>query len=357
MATRTASETNLANFPHRNLLRLIVGSYALAATLPAAGLWIKNTEIVDLTLAGGRWTASLPKLLLAVLLFNAGMRIKASRVGRIARRPGVVVAGLAANLIVPLLFLAAMVPALQAWHNPEEAAVVLVGLALVTAMPIAGSSTGWSHAADGDMALSLGLVLGSTLLSPFTTPATLHALGAIAPGRYGRELHLLADRDTGAFLAFWVLVPSVLGLLVRFALGETRTEAVERRLKVVAPLTLLVLCYANASSCLPGVIRQPDWDFLAIIVTFVSGLCVLTFSAGYALARVLRVDPGQRAALMFGLGMNNNGSGLVLASVALGAQPSALLPIIVYNLAQHLVAGYVDVLLRRSKTRCQVPLF
>jgi len=339
---------NLSQFLHRNLLRLIIGSYALAATFPAAGLWIKDTQIVDVTFLGGRGTMSLPKLLLAFLLFNAGLRIRPSRVGQIARRPGIMFAGLATNLIVPLLFLAAMVPVLRAWHNPDEAAIVLVGLALVTAMPIAGSSTGWSQAADGDMALSLGLVLGSTLLSPFTTPATLHALGSIAPGRYGDELHVLADLDTGAFLAAWVLIPSLLGILARSALGETRAGAVERRLKVVAPVSLLVLCYANASSCLPGVIDQPDWDFLAVVVTFVSGLCAMTFAAGYVLARLLRVNRGQQAALMFGLGMNNNGTGLVLASLALGTQPMVMLPIIVYNLAQHLFAGYVDTLMRRN---------
>ena len=45
---------------------------------------------------------------------------------------------------------------------------------------------------------------------------------------------------------------------------------------------------------------------------------------------------------MFGLGMNNNGTGLVLASMALADHPRVLLPIIFYNLVQHLVAGCVD---------------
>jgi BASS family bile acid:Na+ symporter len=51
---------------------------------------------------------------------------------------------------------------------------------------------------------------------------------------------------------------------------------------------------------------------------------------------------------MFGLGMNNNGTGLVLAAIALGSRPLAMLPIIVYNLTQHLVAGCVDTMLQRS---------
>ena len=52
---------------------------------------------------------------------------------------------------------------------------------------------------------------------------------------------------------------------------------------------------------------------------------------------------------MFGLGMNNNGTGLVLASTAMASMPLAMLPIIIYNLAQHLIAGGVNALLRRAE--------
>lgn len=45
--------------------------------------------------------------------------------------------------------------------------------------------------------------------------------------------------------------------------------------------------------------------------------------------------------LMYGLGMNNNGTGLVLASLVLSSYPRIMVPIIFYNLVQHLVAGTV----------------
>ncbi|QEH35076.1 Sodium Bile acid symporter family protein [Aquisphaera giovannonii] len=339
----------VSHFLHRHLLKLIILSYGLAALIPGPGLWIKEADVPGLIGLHGWPGVTPPKLLLWLLLFNAGLRVRVGRVGQLARRPGMVLAGLAANLAVPLAFLALMIPMLRAWHNPDEAAVVLVGLALVSSMPIAGSSTGWAQAADGDMALSLGLVLGSTLLSPISTPAALHALGLLAPGPYGGQLHQLAGRDTGTFLAAWVLLPSVLGIAARAALGEARAPAVERRLRIAAPLTLMILCYANASACLPQAIRDPDWDFLGIVLAFVAGLCTLTFAAGHLVGRMAGADRGQRVALMFGLGMNNNGTGLVLASMSLGAQPLVMLPIIVYNLAQHLIAGGVNALLRRAE--------
>ena len=55
---------------------------------------------------------------------------------------------------------------------------------------------------------------------------------------------------------------------------------------------------------------------------------------------------------MFALGMNNNGSGLVLAASALAAHPNVLLTIVAYNLVQQVAAGVADhVLLRRRTAR------
>jgi BASS family bile acid:Na+ symporter len=79
-----------------------------------------------------------------------------------------------------------------------------------------------------------------------------------------------------------------------------------------------------------------------LILTIVVGLCSLAFGTGYLLSRVLRASRSERTSLMFGLGMNNNGTGLVLASLCLADHPRVMLPIIFYNLVQHLVAGIVD---------------
>ena len=68
---------------------------------------------------------------------------------------------------------------------------------------------------------------------------------------------------------------------------------------------------------------------------------MLAFGAGRLIAGWLGSDAPTRASLMFGLGMNNNGTGLVLASMALADHPRVMLPIIFYNLVQQVVAGAV----------------
>src|SRR5262249_15496578 len=227
-------------------------------------------------------------------------------------------AGLAANLLIPIAYIFAVSQTMRLWHNPDEVQNILVGLALVASMPIAGSSTAWSQNANGDLTLSLGLVLFSTLLSPLTTPFALHSVGLMTKGDYSDDLHELAESGaTGGFLAVCVILPSLLGILVRGAAGAERIERVKPALKLLNALNLLVLNYSNASVSLPESIANPDPDFVAVILAIVCGLCVLAFGAGWVLSSVFRTDFAQRTSLMFGLGMNNNGTGLVLATMAL----------------------------------------
>jgi BASS family bile acid:Na+ symporter len=336
-----------AHFLHRNFIWFLIASYVVAAVAPAAGIAIKNVSLGRFVLFGEPIHVSLPMLLLALLLLNAGLGVQTAQLRHLLRRPWILLAGLAGNLFIPIAFIFAVSQSLRIWHNPDEVQNILVGLALVASMPIAGSSTAWSQNANGDLTLSLGLVLFSTLLSPLTTPLALHAVGLMTTGDYSEDLHEMAASGTGGFLAVCVILPSVLGMLIRGAAGGERITRAKPTLKLLNALNLLVLNYSNASVSLPESIANPDPDFLVVILIVVCSLCALAFTAGWFIARLFRADPAQRTSLMFGLGMNNNGTGLVLATMALADHPRVMLPIIFYNLVQHLVAGCVDFLLFR----------
>jgi BASS family bile acid:Na+ symporter len=281
-------------------------------------------------------------LMLASLLLNAGLGVKWDAIREMLRGPHLLGIGLTVNLLIPIAFILGVTRAMVGWHNADEVQNILVGLALVASMPIAGSSTAWAQNADGELTLSLGLVLLSTLLSPLTTPVALHAVGLMATGDYAEDLHELAAGGTGMFLALCVLAPSLLGIGIRRAIGDARSNAARPRLKLINSAILLILNYSNASVSLPQAVADPDPDFLAVTLGIVIVLCGLAFAAGWLIARLLKATPAQRTSLMFGLGMNNNGTGLVLASMALADHPRVMLPIIFYNLVQHLVAGLVD---------------
>jgi BASS family bile acid:Na+ symporter len=336
-----------SHFLHRNFIWFLMSSYVVAAVVPQAGLAIRKVSLGRFWLLGEHVHLSLPMLLLGLLLLNAGLGVQTAQLRHLLRRPGALVVGLAANLFVPIVYIFAVSRTMRLWHNADEVQNILVGLALVAAMPIAGSSTAWTQNANGDLSLSLGLVLFSTLLSPLMTPICFDLVEHVAEGKYAQILEDLETQGGGAFLMVCVIAPSLLGLLLRPALGEARATAAKPTLKLVNSINLLVLNYSNASVSLPKAIHNPDWDFLGVILAIVVAMCLLAFAGGWLVGRLFRAEMPQRISLMFGLGMNNNGTGLVLASMVLSHYPRVMLPIIFYNLVQHLVAGSVDFLLFR----------
>src|SRR4051812_9323658 len=262
----------LSRFLHKNLLWLLLGSYAVAAVWPVPGLKARSVSVGEVALFHEQVNLSLPVLTLASLLLNAGLGVRLSQLRGLARRPAVLLAGLAANLLIPICYILGVSRVMDFWHNPDEVQNILVGLALVASMPIAGSSTAWSQNADGNLALSLGLVLGSTLLSPVTTPLALHAVGLMASGDYASILHNLADSGTGTFLFVGVIVPSMGGIAARRALGEEWVGVLKPRLRLVNSAILLLLNASNASASLPQAIARPDMDFLAATLGIVLSL-------------------------------------------------------------------------------------
>lgn len=120
MTALEAGMSAASHFLHRHLLKVIVLSYALAALVPGPGLCLKEANVTSLVGLPDRFAVTPPKLLLWLLLFNAGLRVKSARIGGLARRPGIVLAALAANLIVPLAFLALMVPASKPGTTPTR---------------------------------------------------------------------------------------------------------------------------------------------------------------------------------------------------------------------------------------------
>ena len=180
----------VSGFVHRHFLWFLIGAYALSAVGPAPGRWVGSLS-AEVRVYSWDFRATAPAIMLGVLLFAAGLGVKGEALRSVFHRPAPLSLGLGASIAVPVLLLLAVSQLLAVWHDPLEACDLLVGLTVVAAMPVAGSSAGWSRSADGDCALSLGLVLLSTLLSPFTTPLVLRAAAAFAPADTGRVLDRL----------------------------------------------------------------------------------------------------------------------------------------------------------------------
>jgi len=345
---------NLLHLIQRKLIWILLGTYVLAAWMPQPGLAWRAWSVGKLTVGHSTLALTFPTLVLAVLLWNAALSVDTRQLMVLRRHPSALIGGLLLNLALPLCFTVVVALGLSHWHSADEMQSLLVALAIIGSMPIAGASTAWAQSAEGNLGLSLGLVVLSTLLSPLTTPLGFHALAHMVSGGYAEDLVELAGASTQLFLVAVVVVPSIGGLLVHRLVGGRRLRPVLTPLRLVNVAALLVLNYVNAAVSLPQMIRNPDWDYLALIFVCAFTLCGLAFAIGHMAGKLLRCGPAERISLMFGLGMNNNGSGLVLASSVLSGHPKVLLVIVAYNLAQQLVAGFVEhalVLQQRAMVR------
>jgi BASS family bile acid:Na+ symporter len=317
-----------------NLLWLLILAYVLGAVAPAAGLWIRGSPA---GLSG--W---LLKFMLALLLLNAGLGFQTQQLRRLSNGGLVLFTALLAGLAAPLLYVLCVAGIVSMWLPAEPTYQLVLGLAVVASMPAAASSTAWSQNAEGNLALSLGILLASTLLAPLTAPVILQISVGTTESIPPDELRCLLSSATGLFLTQWVVAPVGCGMILRWLLGGARVDRAKPYLKLVNLLNLLVLNYANASLALPGVVRNPEPLTLTFVSLTTVGLALAAFAVALPVARIHGVDRAQRASLLFAMGMKNNGAALVLVATAMAQSGPILVPIIFYNLVQHLGAAVVS---------------
>jgi len=114
------------------------------------------------------------------------------------------------------------------------------------------------------------------------------------------------------FLTFWVIVPVLLGASLRAVLRESHCQRVLFFIKGVNPILLLLLNYSNASLSLPAMFRQSEQGTLLLVLLLSTALCAINFGSAAMLARLGRFPRPVRISLLLGIGMRNNGAGLVL---------------------------------------------
>jgi bile acid:Na+ symporter, BASS family len=336
----------LADTVGRHLLWLLLGCYALAGIWPQPGILLRDWEWRLGSLATASLSASL--LLLGVMLFIAAMLTDLGRIRFVLGHPLLLAIAVATVWLGPALLVV-----VAGWVVPwavggQETAGLLVGLALVAAMPVANSSVGWAQSAAGNLALALSLVVFSILLSPWATPYVLSWLGmSLSPGERAYTERLVTN-FSGVFFIVWVLLPTAAGFVARYLVGPARVAAASSWLRLVSVAALLILNYTNSALALPKVLESPA-SLLAATAVLAAALGVVGLGCGWAIARLLRMPAETRTALMFGLSMKHTGLALILAGAVLNEQPLAILMIVLATLMQHLLAGVVQWRMQRGE--------
>ncbi|HZY87226.1 MAG TPA: Na+-dependent transporter, partial [Gemmataceae bacterium] len=119
MEDRSHPVARFSHFLHRNFIWFVLASYAVAAVAPGLGLRMRDVTFGHVSLGGETTRVSLPALMLAWLLFNAGLGVRAARLWQLLRRPLPLLAGLAGNLLIPVAYIFGVTQLMRLWHNPD----------------------------------------------------------------------------------------------------------------------------------------------------------------------------------------------------------------------------------------------
>lgn len=324
----------------RRLGLAVLIAYAAALLLPGPGLWLRHPHTVPPT-GPAHLTLRTASFLLSLVLFAAGLQVPVRAMGQIVRRPMAMLAGLVLHLLIPVLVLPVVAFLLRRTPDSDGGSGLLTAMALVVAMPVAAGATVWTSKGEGDQPTMVGLVLGSTLLSPLTTPVLLAATVPLLSEDYAQALTGISHSAHSGFTLATVVLPCAAGLLCTLVLPPV---VLARLLRGVVPLALvgsLLLTYVNASGALGSFLAHPRPLLLAAALAVAALVCLLSFALGRVAARVLRLDTPVASSLTLACGMNNSSAGAVLITTSLPDRPHLLLPVLAYGVLQKMAAGRV----------------
>lgn len=316
VASWRPSAGQLASSARRGLLGLLLLAYTVAAFLPQPGHDIRAIQWQGVPFSF--W-------LLGILLFCAGFAVDERQARGALLVPGLLLASLASLWLVPLVVIGSLSQLPIGWP-----AGVFAGLGLVALMPAATSSVTWSQLSGGNVAVSIALVVLSTLACSFSVTGVIliaDGWGSLQPGR------------TSAFALLWLLPVAGVGSALRASLPSGYQIAVKPYLSLTCTVCILLLNYSNAVLALPLVVANLACLKLAAVVVATTCVCLASFAAGELIG--FRAPSATRRSVVFGVGMKNTGVALVIAGCWLESLPFATLSIVIYTLTQHvLAAGY-----------------
>ena len=269
-----------------NFALLTVFGVALAWFFPPAFTWMTDGRIA---VAG----QPLLNLALGVIMLAMGLTLSFEDYRSLAAMPRALIAGVASQFAV--MPLAGFAIARGLALEPGLA----VGLILVACCPGGTASNVVAFLARGNVALSVGMTMASTLAAVVLTPLLTGWLA----GAYVEidRLNLLMN------MVSIVLLPVVLGTLL-----NTLFPKVAERVSAVLPLVAIVLVILIVGGIVGGAKTQiAEHAGVLLLATFLLHAC--GFGLGYALARVLKLGEVEARTISIEVGMQNSGLGSGLA--------------------------------------------
>lgn len=274
------------------------------------------------------WATDYTSVFLGIAMFGMGLTIRGTDFKIIFKKPKEIIVGCAAQYTV--MPLAAWILCVV-FRLPADLAI---GVILVGCCPGGTASNVITYIAGGDVALSVGMTIVSTLLAPVMTPVLVYILGGAWV-----QVSLLAMVISVVKV---VLIPVILGLVFHH-LFETAISRIQNFLPLVSVAAIVMI--------ISGIVAA-NRDKLITSGVFILGIVILHnllgMGIGLGIARVFKIEEKKAAAIAIEVGMQNSGLAVSLAASNFASNPLATLAGAVFSV-WHNIAGSIFAGICRGK--------
>ena len=282
---------------------------------------------------GFAWTTNYTSMFLGIAMFGMGLTIKMGDFQVVFSRPKEILIGcLAQYTVMPFLaWILAVVLKL-----PEDLAL---GVIMVGCCPGGTASNVITYIAGGDVALSVGMTIVSTLVAPLATPALVYMLAGAWV-----EVSFIAMVLSVVKV---ILVPVLLGILIRSILGK-QIQKISELLPLISVVSIVMIISGIVAVNADKII---SCGMLVLGVVILHNLCGM--GIGLAAAKLLKVPYDKVTAIAIEVGMQNSGLAISLATANFAANPLATLPGAIFSV-WHNISGSVFAGIRRRGERQEI---
>lgn len=282
---------------------------------------------------GFAWTTNYTSMFLGIAMFGMGLTIKMGDFQVVFSRPKEILIGcLAQYTVMPFLaWILAVVLRL-----PEDLAL---GVILVGCCPGGTASNVITYIAGGDVALSVGMTIVSTLVAPLATPALVYMLAGAWV-----EVSFIAMVLSVVKV---ILVPVLLGILIRSILGK-QIQKISELLPLISVVSIVMIISGIVAVNADKII---SCGMLVLGVVILHNLCGM--GIGLVAAKLLKVPYDKVTAIAIEVGMQNSGLAISLATANFAANPLATLRGAIFSV-WHNISGSVFAGIRRRGERQEI---
>lgn len=271
------------------------------------------------------WTVSYTSIFLGVAMFGMGLSIKAQDFKIVWANPKEILLGgvLLQYTIMPITAYILC----QALQLPTD---IAIGVILVGCCPGGTASNVITYIAKGDVALSVGMTIASTLLAPLITPFLIFSLGGTWVDVSFLALVMSVIKV--------VLIPVLVGIVIHHFFGK-KLEALLACMPLVSSIAIVMIIAGIISVNVSKIFTA---GILVLAVVMLHNL--IGMGLGLIASKILRTTYPKATAIE--VGMQNSGLAVSLATLHFAMNPLATLPGAIFSV-WHNISGAIFASIRQ----------